>query len=90
MGSDEVGEKRDGRAMLQLSEKEEELEPFLRLVDRDRFEVDGNALDLDLTALVRISQLLDKYDASTLSFVVFGGYLHRLLPNLRQASDLMT
>ncbi|KAL7415313.1 hypothetical protein BDY24DRAFT_382521 [Mrakia frigida] len=71
------GEKRDGRAMLQLSEKGEEIEPFLRIVQRDDGE---NKFTLDLKNLVQLSPLVEKYEITVLSSYLLAWSIEKLLP----------
>jgi len=79
LGSEE-GEKRDGRSLLRLEEEGEVLEPFLRLIQRDKFRIDGEDLELDFKLVMALSPALEKYATSPQVSLLFGRYLLFLVP----------
>lgn len=64
IGSAHASEKKAGLPVLQLKENEKHVQLLLRLVQRDRHTVNGQALDLSFEYLCRASVLADKYDLS--------------------------
>lgn len=88
IGSSSTGEKRDARPVLQLTESQEDVELLLRLAQRDRYIVDGQALELPFVSLRRASEWADKYDlAPVLQDYLFGQLLPSFLPR-REDTDV--
>ena len=73
------GEERDGKPLVQLQETAEELEPFLRLLQRDKFTARGEELAITVDLLVKVSPLVEKYQTSHLAWVLYERCLPALL-----------
>lgn len=86
IGSPELGEKRDGLPLLQISEDAVQTRVLLRLLQRDKFEIAHDTL-LTFDKLFTLSPLVEKYVVSpSLVTFLYGYVLSNFLPDRNNGS----